>query len=193
MMETVMISVHINAKIMNKKFIFIIYSFVISVNLLNAQIVTIKDLYGKWSVSDWIILNITQQTPNEKKEFEKQKKKCLKSKFTIDSVAIKNNCSECEFSLCTNPFMYIEKINELPIVEDTEDTKRYPGNEIEESNFIGKTFARLLDKNYSGNKILVIKTNCKTYSQSNIRIFIINKSKIGLYSGEDLIILVRKQ
>ena len=59
--------------VMNRKLIFIFCVFAFSVNLLNAQSVLLKDLYGKWNVSDWIILNTTQQTNDEKNDFEKQK------------------------------------------------------------------------------------------------------------------------
>lgn len=177
----------------NRKFIFTFYAFVFSINFLNAQVITMKDLYGKWNVSNWIVLNTTAQTNDEKKKFEKQKKKCLKSIFIIDSVTIKNNCNECEFVLCSKPFDSTTKINELPIIEDNENTKRYPGNEIEETNFVGNTFIRLLDKSYNKNKMAMVKTNCSTESANNIRILIVSKNKIGLYSGEDLIILIRNK
>lgn len=177
---------------MINRIFFTFYAFVFSINFLNAQVITMKDLYGKWNVSNWIVLNTTAQTNDEKKDFEKQKKKCLKSIFIIDSVTIKNNCNVCEFVLCSRPFDSTTKINELPIIEDNENTKRYPGNEIEENNFVGNTFIRLLDKSYNKKKIAMVKTNCSTESANNIQILIISKNKIGLYSGEDLIILIKK-
>lgn len=194
-----MLNARINCHIVFQKRVYLLLFlcfFCFCVNITRAQNQKengFEFLYGKWYVSDWRILNITSQTNDEKSLFEKQKRKCLKSFFIIDFSTFKNSCNECEFTACLLPFNDSARITELPIVEGVESMKRYPGNEIEENKIVGKTFVSLIDKNYKSDSLKMIHTVCKTDSQNSIRILIIDNNKIGIYSGEDLIILVKKK
>jgi len=63
-----------------------------------------------------------------------------------------------------------------------------------DSNLVGRRFVHYLDKNYSKTILLLIDANCEqSYGNFTMKICIANKNKIGLFMGEELIILKRQK
>ena len=61
-----------------------------------------------------------------------------------------------------------------------------------DSNIVGKRFVQLLDKSYSKTSLTLIDLGCKqSYGDVTMKLCIIDKNKIGLFSGADLLILER--
>lgn len=150
-------------------------------------------LYGKWYVENYYLLTVgnTNLNHTEKKELENEIKKCKKSNFIIDSVRIENCSNECGFLNCFLPFDNVKFADISIVKEETYEMKKYPGNEIE-FGVVGKTFIKLMDKNFNADKITIIETSCKSVTDDYVIIFILSDKKIALYTGEDLIVLVKK-
>lgn len=176
----------------------LIITFTLFVQIMVSQIQDKKlyeFLYGKWYVKYYYILTIgnTEFKYDEKKEYEDIIEKCLSSQFIIDSTRIENCCNKCEFLKCYFPFNKEITITEIPIIEvQSNEMRLHPGDELEDK-VIGRTFIELLDNNFKSNKIKIIETACRTFSESNIIIFIVSENKIGLYTGEELFVLVKKR
>ena len=150
-----------------------------------------REIIGTWDIADRIILIKTDLTELEQNEFNADYQKCLKSFAHIDTNCIFIGNNLCEFDTCKSSLMK-NKIITLPVINDTEDTKKYPGQEIIDNNVVGKTFLNLLDKEYSSDSLSFIVSDCKvSWGDNTLRICLINKQKIALFSGGDLIILTR--
>ena len=67
-----------------------------------SQKTQLVDIYGRWKVNKWLILNLTDQSYDEKEAFNIENQKCLNSSFVIDSFFIKNIGDACEFNTCFN-------------------------------------------------------------------------------------------
>jgi len=152
-------------------------------------------VFGQWKVKDWLFFEKVNETPNEHAQRMNDYKRCLRAKFRIDSTGIrllnpKNDL--CYFDLCDNNFSISPKWLEKRIVADNDYTRQNQGAEMIDSNIVGKNFVRYLDKNYTKPTLLLLDAGCtQSYGDFAMKICIANKNRIGLFMGEELIILER--
>jgi hypothetical protein len=160
-----------------------------------AQEISTKDLYGFWKVKDLLYLQmIGNETEDDYKDRMKIYHECLKAKIKIGSSGIEvlpgagqNKLLEvCDSNLFTCQFL------EKKIILSNGSNIYDDGSEMIDSNVIGTGFIKRLDKNFSGPTLTLMDTNCKQgFGNYTLKICIVNKNKIGLYTGANLIILER--
>jgi len=161
-----------------------------------AQSINPHDLFGNWKVKEWMFFEKLNESPYEYKERMKDYRKCLKAQVKIDTngIHIKGVNFICYFESCDNNFathpIYLKK----KIISDNVYTKEGQGSEMIDSNIVGKHFVYLLDKKYSKPVLILIDAGCKQlYGNFTMKICVVNKNKIGLFMGEELIILERQR
>lgn len=159
-----------------------------------AQHIKPEALFGKWKVQNWLFFENIKETQYEYKERMKDYHKCLNAEVIIDSEGIKirgNNI--CYFEPCHYNFARNPKYLEKKIIQDNDYTKQEQGSEMIDSNVVGREFVKYLDKHYSKPKLLLIDAGCtQSYGNFTMKICVANKNKIGLFMGEEMIILERK-
>ncbi len=167
--------------------------FLMIANKCSSQQIKPSELFGKWKVQDWLFFEKFKETPNEHSERMKEYKKCLKAKFKINSTGIKiAGDNYCNFDFCDNDFENNPKYFEKKVINDNAYTLKEQGSEMVDSNIVGKKFVHLLDKKYSKSTLTLIDAGCtQSYGNFTMKICIVNKNKIGLFMGEEMIILVR--
>lgn len=162
-------------------------------NYCTGQLIKPEELFGRWRVKDWLFFENFKETQEEHKQRMQEYHKCLKADVIINSTGIKisdkNTCNlvSCNFDFSKNP-KYLEK----KIITDNDYTKYELGSEMIDSNIVGRKFVEYLDKNYSESSLWLIDTGClESYGVFSMKICIANKNKIGLFLGEEMIILER--
>ncbi len=165
-------------------------------NRIYPQDCTLQDLIGKWNVEDWKMSLHSHQTEYGKKLFLKQYVICLKTQAIIDTNGIKIN-NVCDFEGCNYNFIKRNKFKKFPIIKNISNSERAPGQEIIEHERVSEAFLGLLDRNYSStalskDSLLIFDTFCEaSFGDFTLKICVVNKNRIGLFSGADLIILTR--
>jgi hypothetical protein len=155
----------------------------------------IIEFFGSWKVVNRIVFNQTEVSELEKTELASNLKKCISTDIVIDTNGISAKDNYCEFENCNYSINEIV-VEKLKIINDEElyELKKHPGQEIIYKKVVGKTFMKMLDKSYSLDSLEILNTKCKiTGSENELRICIISNVKIGLFSGEDLLILERRK
>jgi hypothetical protein len=72
---------------------------------------------------------------------------------------------------------------------DTLDINGFP---LVEDDIVGRKFTTLIEKNFNGDSLTVVETNCKSdWGSETYKIYFVNKFTIGIFSGADLLILQR--
>jgi hypothetical protein len=162
-------------------------------NYCFAQQIKFQELFGKWKIKDWIFLEHTGETIDEYNERMNDYQKCLKGTVLIDTFGIRmNKTKSCYFISCNYNFSNKQKYLKKIIIKDNEYTRKLEGSEMIDSNIVGERFIQLLDKKYTKNILTLIDTGCfQDNGNFTLKICLINKNKIGLYSGVDLLILER--
>lgn len=182
--------------ILNKRKAWVFFFFLVKFGLLYSQEFQLKDILGTWKPKDLIWTLHSQETHIEKQDDSLAYVSCLKSLISIDTSAfsIKNGCG---FEGCDSLLVKRPSFVKIPICKDTTFTIQAPGQEIIEMNKVGETFIKLLDKNYSKDSyskdsLIIVDTYCKeSFGNFTVKICIVNKNRIGLFNGGELIILER--
>lgn len=147
-------------------------------------------LPGNWKVIDRIILIHINRNEAEQKEYEQQYADCLKSTYKIDTSGIYNTGVTCEFNGCRAPLTRFTTAK-YPVIDDTYNSKRYPGSEISDK-VVGKTLVRLLDENFHPDSLQLINTHAYIDGADTLQICVVDSNRIGLFFGSDLLLLSRK-
>lgn len=152
-----------------------------------------ETLYGEWQVeNNFILQHIGSETQKEYDERMKKQSDCLKSTITIDGTGIKGKDRLCDFLGCEFKYLMPE-YKAVKIVEDNDFTRESLGEEMIDSNIVGKGFVSLLDSTYSQKNLSFYDTKCSIdFGSSTLKIIIIDKNRIGLYQDYNLIKLRRK-
>ena len=150
-------------------------------------------LFGTWHVKNWLFFENFKETSDEHAERLKSYRKCLKSKIIIDSNGIKTSeINSCDLDICQIDLTKNTKYLNKKIIPDNDYTIKGQGSEMIDSNIIGKGFVKYLDSNYSKSELQIIDAGCtQSYGNFTMKICIVSKNKIGLFLGEELIILDR--
>lgn len=182
------------------KYIIKVYCFLfaININACVAQEISPQDLFGHWKVISYTHFGYGSEIPpqpgtNEYEERQKNYHRCMMSTITIDQNGIKiSQQNACYFAPCNYNFSKSPHYVYKNIIPNNEYTKDGDGSEMIDSNIVGTKFIKRLDKQYSKSTLTLIDAGCKQeYGDFTLKICIVNKDKIGLFSGADLIILER--
>ena len=158
-----------------------------------AQHIKPESLFGKWRVKDWLFFENLHETPEEHAERMREYSLCLKAKITIDSIGIRVENNSCSLDPCNYNFSKSPKYYEKRIVSDNNYTRREQGSEMIDSNIVGKRFVQYLDPHYSKSTLLLLDAGCtQSYGDFTMKICIVSRRRIGLFLGEELIILQRE-
>jgi hypothetical protein len=161
----------------------LILLFFLLINQCIAQQVKPADLFGKWKVKNALSFGIIKsETYSERSERIKLRKQCLAASAIINghgiqlitktgsNICIDNPCN-CDL---TKPNFIIKKI-----VKDNSLTENGDGQEMIDSNIVGKKFVRSIDHYYTKSTLTLINTNCQEgYGNFTMKICIINKKKL---------------
>jgi hypothetical protein len=153
-----------------------------------------EKFYGEWRVEKNVIFeNTTGETEEEYYDRLRSEKYCLKSIFAIDSAGIRVAHHACYFLGCEK--QYLKPIYKtVKIVEDNEYTLEEMGDEMVDSDIVGRKFVWQLDSTYTKPTLSFFDTKCSVdYGNSTLKICIISEDKIALYQGFNLIVLSRKR
>jgi hypothetical protein len=181
----------------HKTIIGIFFSLMICLIDIKAQNIRPQDLYGKWKVKDILYLQmIGNETAGDYKDRMKIYHESLRAKIKISSNGIevltnvyKNNLLDvCDSNLFNNHFIHKK------IVLSNDSTIRNDGSEMIDSNIVGNGFIKRLDKDYWRPTLTLMDTNCKQgFGNYTMKICIVSRNKIGLFTGANLIILERSK
>jgi len=166
---------------------------VICQNFCIAQTIEPESLFGKWKIRDWLFFEKFSETKQEHKVRLKEFSECLKNKVIIDSEGIKiQGNNKCNFSPCNYAFSKHPQYLEKKIIQDNDFTRKEQGSEMIDSNIVGRKFVDYLDKKYTKPTLLLLDAGCtQSYGDFTMKICIVSKNKIGLFMGEELMILER--
>ena len=159
---------------------------------LQAQ--SLNSIFGDWEVEkNFILEKVSGETAQEYNARIQKEKECTKAIFTIDVNGIRTTNTACDFFECDINLLR-PGYKTVEVVEDNEYTFDALGNEMVDSNIIGRRFTKLLDKKYSKNTFSFFDTDCLIgYGNSTLKICIVNENRIGLYQDYSLIVLHRKR
>jgi hypothetical protein len=165
-------------------------------NKLAAQNISAKDLYGFWKVKDVLYFNmIDNETTYEYQDRMTIRRRCLKAKVKLDEGGIHVLPGEGQHDLldeCDSTAFYRETLWKK-IVPSNNTTITDDGSEMIDSNIVGSAFVEKFDSTYRASSLSMINTNCKQgYGDYTMKICVANRNKIGLFTGADFIILVRR-
>lgn len=145
------------------------------------------NIYGNWQIIK-VYLTLNRKLDKEDINYLK--------KFKNNKIEINKNGIRSKFKeLVCNSKIILDTLNcrYIKIVDNDEDSQIAPGQELVESNVIGKTFYKLLKyklKKINLDRILVVNTNCKCdFGEFTTKICIISKNRIGIFYGAELYIL----
>jgi hypothetical protein len=166
-------------------------------NHSRAQNIMIKDLYGEWHVTKWIWFTNSEHslTAEENRERKSELKKCLAAHVNFNDKGIHFSGGACQSELitsCGTGFLSTATINKIRVDSDKNDTLDIIGNPLFEDDIVGRKFARLIDRNFDGESLTVVETNCKSdWGSETYKVCVPNKFTIGIFSGADLLVLKR--
>ena len=163
---------------------------------LEAQNIKPEDLYGSWKVKDFLYLQmIGNETTADHQDRMAIYHRCLKAKVKISGSGIHILPGEGQFELldeCDSNMFYKEMLLKK-VVPSNNTTITDDGSEMIDSNIVGSAFIKRFDNSYKDSSLSMIDTNCKQgFGDYTMKICIANKNKIGLFTGANFIILVRK-
>ena len=151
-------------------------------------------LWSNWKVEKNIVFQrVTATTEQDFEEHLRQEDECSHAIFTIDSTGIKNVTRACDFLGCIMNCLNAP-LEPLNVIEDNSYTQQAMGDEIADSNIIGRGFVNMLDSNYREDTILYLDTRCQVdFGNTTLILLVIDRNKVGLYQGYNLIVLARSR
>jgi hypothetical protein len=154
------------------------------------------DLYGKWKVKDWQYLEWV--SPNDIDSAIVQTKRCeTNGLIIIDSSGIQERENLCGLVKCNRYqfekelVYYLRKIVSDKRGIDNHAREKYKW-EDEDTDIVSREFINMIDPKCSENKITVIDTKCDCeWGGFTLKIYVLNRDEIALYSSADITILER--
>jgi hypothetical protein len=160
----------------------------------SAQKLSDFNIIGKWKIKNWYFFEKLNETKGEHAERIRQYHNCLKGYAQIDSNELRLSSNDCQLYPCNKPFLMDGHTELKRIVPDNKYTLMEKGSEMIDSNIVGRKFVDLLDKKYSKKYLMLLNTECKqSYGNYTVKICLINKNIIGIFFGEELMVLQRRR
>jgi len=155
-----------------------------------------EDLYGNWKVKDWKYFEWI--SPNDIDSFKVQTKRCEEEGLVIiDSAGIREQGNLCDIVKCyyytfEKDFQYYLR----KIVADTSGIDNHGRDKYQweamDTSIISREFINMIDPKYSKNNITVIDTKCNCdWGNFTLKVYILSRNEIALYSSADITILER--
>jgi hypothetical protein len=154
-----------------------------------SQVKSLNDLKGKWRVNEVksLIPGVYNESELEYNDRLNSLKQCKGSSVYISDTLISFEEKKCSFFEC-NDFTQEEFC--LTVVDDLNEEISY--DNIDHNKQIGKSVIKLINANYSFNKINAIFTNCPTgEGESRVKILLLETNKIVIFQYYNIIILER--
>jgi len=161
----------------------------LSINSLFGQNEKVK---GKWKVINWIVISRDVNiSPQSRRIFMEDSLQCVKEVFVISDKGIYTISPEnrCDFDICGDSLQITSK-SKVEVYNENDTSILYVENVIE-SGMIGSRLANKMGVRRRA--FWAFTTNCLVEwgNEFYLKILIINRKRIGLYRGGDIILLKR--